>query len=164
MKRLALLATMVLTGVSSVMAATVKSDFDSTFEFTRPKTFTWTTRENKEFPFAHPRIINAIEAQLTAKGMLGVDAGGDVNVAYHVALGKRTEITDWGYRPRWGNSIDVYQYTEGTIVVDMIDATHDKLVWRGSASDAVSDKPETNEKRMNKAMAKLFKKFPPVAK
>lgn len=164
MKRFAFLAVLVFAGVSTVMAATVKSDFDSTFEFTRPKHFSWITLENKEFPLAHPRIIKAIEAQLTAKGLQAVDVGGDVNVAYHVAVGTRTEITDWGYRPRWGNSIDVYQYTEGTIVVDMIDSTHDKLVWRGSATDVISDKPETNAKRLNNAMAKLFKKFPPVAK
>lgn len=164
MKRLAVVAGLVMALVSSSMAATVTADFDSTFEFTRPKTFTWLTKELPQNPFAHARIVKAIETQLFAKGLQEVAEGGDVGVAYHVVLGKRTQITDWGYSPGWGRSIDVHQYTEGTVVVDMIDSAKDKLVWRGSATDVVTDKPETNEKRLNKAMAKLFKKFPPVPK
>jgi hypothetical protein len=35
------------------------------------------------------------------------------------------------------------------------------LVWRGTASDTVSDKPEKNEKKIQKAAEKMFKKYPP---
>ena len=165
MNRLAPLAALTLALYAPAMAATVKSDHDAAFDFTRPKTFTWLTKDFPQHPFAHARIVKAVETQLTAKGMQGVPEGGDLKVAYHVVVGQRTQITDWGYGPRWGgHSIDVHQYTEGTVVVDLIDAAQDQLVWRGSATDVLSNNAETNEKRLNKAMAKLFKKFPPAAK
>jgi len=126
-------------------------------------TFSWVEKAKPEFPLAHPRIVKAIETQLAAKGLQPA-AGGALKVDYHAVLADRTQITDWGYRPGWGRSVDVYQYTEGTIVVDLIDVATDKLVWRGSASDAASGNPQTNEKRINKAMEKLFKKYPPPVK
>jgi hypothetical protein len=35
------------------------------------------------------------------------------------------------------------------------------LIWRGTASDTISDTPERNEKNLDKAVDKMFKKFPP---
>ncbi len=90
--------------------------------------------------------------------------GGDLKMDYHVILKNRAQVTAWGYQPGWGRSIDVQQYTEGTLVVDLIDSATDKLVWRGSATDVASDSPQTNEKRINDAMEKLFKKYPPPGK
>jgi len=36
-----------------------------------------------------------------------------------------------------------------------------QLIWRSSAEDALSSKPEKNEKNLEKGVAKMFKKFPP---
>jgi hypothetical protein len=55
----------------------------------------------------------------------------------------------------------------GTVMVDIVDAKADALVWRGVASDTLSTNPtpEKSEKRINKAMTKLFYKYPiPAAK
>src|SRR5262245_8161293 len=146
MKRFVLPAVIVMALISPAISSTVRSDFDDHFDFSKPKTFTWITKDNPDYPLAHPRIIKAIETQLIAKGLKGVETGGDLKVAYHISVGKKTEITDWGYAPGWGgHSIDVYQYTEGTVVVDLINAAADKLVWRGSGTDVVANKPETNE-------------------
>ena len=35
------------------------------------------------------------------------------------------------------------------------------LMFRGTASDEISDKPEKNIKKMEKVSEKMFKKFPP---
>lgn len=55
----------------------------------------------------------------------------------------------------------VRRYLRGTLVVDIWDARTKELVWRGTAIDTVSDNPQTNEKKLKKAMEKLFKKYPP---
>jgi hypothetical protein len=52
----------------------------------------------------------------------------------------------------------------GSGVVDIFDAKTKKLVFRGTASDTLSDKPEKNEKKIEKSMEKMFKDFPPTAK
>jgi len=36
-----------------------------------------------------------------------------------------------------------------------------QLVFRGTASDEISDKPEKNIKKIEKASSKMFKNFPP---
>ena len=38
-----------------------------------------------------------------------------------------------------------------------------ELVWRGIASEMLASNPEKSEKRINKVVRKLFKKFPPSA-
>lgn len=37
-------------------------------------------------------------------------------------------------------------------------------MWRGSATDSVSDKPEKEAQKIEKAVGKMFEKFPPEAK
>ena len=49
------------------------------------------------------------------------------------------------------------------IVVDMWDAEAKELVWRGVASDTISDNPQKNIQKINKAMAKMFERYPPAA-
>ncbi|MGH2479552.1 MAG: DUF4136 domain-containing protein, partial [Ktedonobacteraceae bacterium] len=54
----------------------------------------------------------------------------------------------------------VENYKVGTLVVDMFDTNTKKLIWRGSASDTLSGKPEKDEKRLEKAVSKMFEHFP----
>jgi hypothetical protein len=37
-------------------------------------------------------------------------------------------------------------------------------MFRGVATDTLSDKPEKNEEKLNKSVEKIFKSFPPEAK
>ena len=53
-------------------------------------------------------------------------------------------------------------YRVGTLVVDLSDTAAEKLVWRGSASDTLSDKSEKNIDNLDKGVVKMFKKFPPA--
>jgi hypothetical protein len=55
----------------------------------------------------------------------------------------------------------VNEYTVGTLVVDIFDAKSKQLLFRGTASDEISDKPEKNVKKLAKASDKMFKDFPP---
>ena len=45
--------------------------------------------------------------------------------------------------------------------MDMYDTKTNKLMWRGTAADTVSSKPEKNEKKLEKGVEKMFEKFPP---
>ena len=46
----------------------------------------------------------------------------------------------------------------------MFDAKSKNLVFRGTAEDEISDNPDKNKKRLEKASPKMFKNFPPAAK
>jgi hypothetical protein len=54
----------------------------------------------------------------------------------------------------------------GQLAIDMYSATAKALVWRGVVSKTLDPKakPEKQEKNMGKAVAKLFKSYPPVEK
>jgi len=67
---------------------------------------------------------------------------------------------------RWGGfgpeaSTTVENYRVGTLVLDMYDTQSKRLVWRGTATDTLSEKPESNEKKLDKSVDKLFEHFPP---
>ena len=68
---------------------------------------------------------------------------------------------------RWGGfgnaTTTVDNYKVGTLVLDMFDGQTKKLVWRGSASDTLSNKTDTNIKNLDKGVQKMLKHFPPGA-
>ena len=55
----------------------------------------------------------------------------------------------------------VFQYTVGTLVVDIFDAKNKQLIFRGTATDELSDQQDKNAKKLAKASDKIFKDFPP---
>jgi hypothetical protein len=75
----------------------------------------------------------------------------------------------YGYRG-WGGAgmgtatTTTSEYLVGTLVVDIFDAKSKALMYRGTASDEISDKAEKNIKKVAKASDKLFKDFPPGSK
>jgi len=54
----------------------------------------------------------------------------------------------------------------GTLVLDIYDAQAKKLVWRVDATKTLnlSKDPQKNQQRLQKAMAKLLKNYPPPVK
>ena len=57
----------------------------------------------------------------------------------------------------------VRTYTEGTLILDVIDREKNELVWRGSASKTIDemDSPEQRVSTIEAAVEKLLKDFPP---
>ena len=72
----------------------------------------------------------------------------------------------WG----WGNAganaavNTTFVFKIGTLVVEMADTKDKQLVWRGSVSDTINDNSNKNIKNLDKAVAKLFKGYPPKPK
>ena len=56
------------------------------------------------------------------------------------------------------------KYTDGSLIVDLYDASTKKMVWRGvaTATAPVSNKPEENAEKIDKALMKLFAHYPGV--
>lgn len=159
--------------LGAAVAQQVKTDFDHQANFSQYKTYSWQEIKPTNSLWT-ARIKSAVDAQLAAKGWTQVDNGGDVAIV--AVATSRTEKTlqtfydGMGGGWRWrgfggmGEATTTEQdYKEGTLLVDMYDAKTKQLIWRGTAEDTVSNKPETNEKNLNKGVVKMFKKFPPPA-
>jgi hypothetical protein len=139
-RRAMLCSIFVLLMLGCAFAQQIRTDFDHQANFSQYKTYSW-QQIMPANSLWDARIKNAVDAELTTKGWTQVASGGDVAI---VAI-KTTQ----------------QDYKEGTLVIDMYDAKNRQLIWRSSAEDALSSKPEKNEKNLEKGVAKMFKKFPP---
>jgi len=100
----------------------------------------------------------AIGRQLRAAGYSEVLSGADVNMAMLV-LGDRAEIEKVSHEP--GAHADPSILTEGSLLVEMIDAKTGRVLWRGgahSATKAVHSQAEMTE-RIDDAVARMFADF-----
>jgi hypothetical protein len=62
---------------------------------------------------------------------------------------------------------EVYEYEEGTLILDFIDGTSENLVWRGTGQKALDDTPappEEQERRLRSVVAQILAQFPPKVK
>ncbi len=153
-------------------AQQVKTDYDRSTNFGQYKTYSWEKIQTPN-PLWVNRIKNDVNAALAAKGWTQVDSGGDVSI---VAVGitqnqqiLNTYYDNFGGFRRWGGGFGnatttTDTYKVGTLLVDMFDTKTKDLIWRGSASDTVSDNSDKNIKNLDKGVQKMFKHFPPGAK
>lgn len=170
---LMMLTALMIVGCSSM---TVKSDYDTSANFADFKTFNWlpisdsvqgsAAQAAQSNSLLTQRVQNAVNAQLAGKGLKKVTSNPDLLVTFHTGAQQQTDVEDigYGYPMGWGmGGVDVYQYTEGTLMVDLINASTKKLAWRGTVQDVVdpSDSTDDKIKHINEAIAGMFSKYPP---
>ncbi len=160
----------------SVFAAAqdVRYNYVPGTDFSKYKTYKWVVIPGGTHPdqMIDDQIKQAIDSQLVLKGLTKVDSDkADLYVAYQVAV---TQEKQWnayqtgGRAVRWGGMGTATSSTIniGTLVVDMYDSATQKPVWRGDATKTLnpSKDPAKNQERLQKAVAKLLKNYPPPVK
>jgi hypothetical protein len=175
-RRLAIAAALVCVGAAA-QAQDVKTDFDKSADFAAIKTFAVKIGTSWNNPISEKRISDAIQEALVGKGWKVDEANPDALVLLHGATEKQRTLNTfysgmggyggYGYRG-WGGmggtgtaTTTTSEYLVGTLVVDIFNAKTKQLMYRGTATDEISDKPEKNMKKIKKASEKLFKNFPP---
>lgn len=160
-------------GCSSV---SVSSDYDESADFTQLRTFGWMKGVEEgnldvgvDNPLVRSRIQNAIAMELEAKGYRQVFGPPDFHVAYHARTQERLDLRSMPMSgpmrgPRWGGAYaELYQYEEGTLIVDLVEAETQHLIWRGVGKGAVDWRgdPQQRTKLINEAVQKILAEFPP---
>jgi hypothetical protein len=150
----------------------VKTDYDRGTDFAQYKTYSWEKVQTQDALWVD-RIKSAVNADLAAKGWTEAPSGGQVAIVA-VEMTRNQQTLDTFYNGfgggwRWGGGFGdatttVNNYKVGTLVVDLFDAKTKKLIWRGSASDTLSDKSDKNIKNLDKGVQKMFGHFPPESK
>ncbi|MDH3876136.1 MAG: DUF4136 domain-containing protein [Desulfobacteraceae bacterium] len=71
----------------------------------------------------------------------------------------------WGY---WGGywepgRVSIYEYEEGSLILDFVDAKTKELIWHGSAKAIVGNEktPEERQKKIYETVQKILEKYPP---
>ena len=125
-------------------------------------------------------IKRAVDEQLAQKCLTRVEKDGDPKVGYHAIIREEKGINlsgfgtgggpwgGWGGLGGWNSGTVTGQtstITSGMLLIDLYDPATKQLVWRGDATKTIDLKknPDKNYTTLQKAMAKLFKNYPPQA-
>lgn len=161
---IALMAMIIITSCSPLR---VSSDYDEAADFTQYKTFSFHDKGIEKLQLNDldkRRVINAVTTELTAKGMQPAKDQPDVVVNILASNKEKIDVNyyndpfwGWYYYP-WGmNQASVNQYTEGTLIIDLIDNKTNTLVWQGQGSgfrvDNIQNKAETIKEAINIIMS-----------
>ena len=149
---------------ATCLAQKVRVDFDARVDFSMFETYKWKEGTRVKNDLNHQRIVHAVENQLAINGFREVeDEKPDIYIIYHASAKEKLDTSRFGYGEGGFRSrrADIHRSLVGTLVVDILDAKDNRLIWRGEASEVVSPQPKKNEKIIHKAVEKMFKKFPP---
>jgi hypothetical protein len=167
-----LAAALCLLTARTLVAQDVKYNFMPGTDFSRFHTYKWVDIQGGAHPnqIVDAEIRQAVESQLAAKGLTKTeDEKADLYVGYQIAVDQEKQWNAYGMGRGWGggmgtatsSTIDV-----GTLVLDMYNPNTKQLVWTGRATKTIdpSGNEEKNQKRLDKAMEKLLKHYPPNEK
>jgi hypothetical protein len=184
------LTTLTLLAAGAAVAQDVRYNFDKQTDFSKFKTYKWVDIKDagKFNSMVDEQVKQSVDAQLATKGLSKTDSdNADLLIGYQGAVGQEKQFSSyssgmgpgWGYGPGWGaggwygggmtSTMTTGQTSTiyvGQIAVDMYDSANKDLVWRGIVSKTLDPKakPEKQQKNLDKAMTKLFKKYPPEVK
>ncbi len=170
---IAIVAALTVLGCSKPIQ--VSTQVSPTASFTGLTTYAWF---EKPAPTATPgvhneavgwRVKDAVDLALEDRGYRRAIEGEspDFQVAYFATAWDMVEYsavnTYWGYQVDWyvtGGYVQAYR--QGTLVIDIVDPKSNELLWRGSASGAVSN-PSDQEiaRKIREAVYLIFESFPP---
>lgn len=168
-------------GLSCSQQTAVNADYDTSADFSRYKTYAWLDEvlppdkipENlgAANQITDRRIRAAVDEEMAAKGFTSTTSNPDLVIFYHVGVEDKVDVTDWGYSYAstgryWGwntRNVDTYNYQEGSLIVDFVDANSKVLVWRGTAQKVLEDvTPEEADQVIKDIVKEVMTLYPPT--
>jgi len=173
---------------TSLAQADVHTDYDHHANFSKYHTYSWGNVKTDN-PLNVARIKREVDKDLQAKGWQLVPSGASTTVFATGNIKNEQELETFynGFGGGWGgggfggfgddfgggfgglgNSGEATTTTNnqpvGHLVLDIFDNSSHTLLFRGNASNDVSNKSEKNTKNIDKDIDKMFEKFPPKEK
>ena len=166
-------------GCSSISTS---HDYDPSADFANYKTYAWiqqptnisgnARQAQSQDPLVRKRIMNSVDMVMAQKGLRMADDY-QLLIVFHTGIQDKVQVTDWGYGygpyRGWygGGGVNTYQYQQGTLIIDFVDAESKQLVWRGTAEGVVGEgktDPEKAQKKIDEIVGKMLKDYPPKSK
>jgi uncharacterized protein DUF4136 len=174
MRTFILIAVLVL-GAFTVNAQKVKVASDPNADFSRYHTYAW-DQGMMANPLIKQTIIAAVDNAMAGKGLRKVTTDPDLILSAMASTESDLTTTNPSWSPQLNSiatgipsSSQAWPVTKGTLFINISDAKTKSEVWRGTATHTLENGPtgdrvrdaKTVEKPINKAVEKMFKKFPP---
>ncbi len=162
--------------VSGATAQKIKVEYDKNLDFSKYKTFAWGKHDAVSRPTLALAIAGAVQTQLTKQGLQPAASNPDLYIQMYGSVDTDVAVSYsdlyygmGGFPPfdqnflMWGaapGSTTMAAVHKGQLVVDLIDASQKKLVWRGMASEKLSEKKQKLLEQVNTAVDKMFRQYP----
>jgi hypothetical protein len=117
------------------------------------------------------RVREAIERELGAKGLASApEASADLLVAFNLSSRRATRLVSYPdgfihawphrwWRDHWDEAY-TQLYTEGVLIVDLVDAKTRRLVWRGWTANPLPDSGDMT-RVVDHAVGEVLENYPP---
>ena len=164
---------------------TVRTDFDPAANFHAYKTYSWvdTAVPQGMNPLMFARVRASIDQALAARGYTQANPG-DFAISFTIGERDRLQVYDYGpFYPGWGwghgccgwggwggwgwggwgypySSIDVDQYTERSVVIDIYDARSRRPIWHGVGTNR-EYRDDVDYVKLDRAVVAALAQFPP---
>lgn len=175
----AVVATAALAMAGCASTPNTFANADPTVDFGQYKTYGFLESLSTDKPDYESMESNflkvAVAQELDRRGMAYSDAP-DIIVNFYIHTKEKIRSRSvptmgayYGFRDpfydTWGGyggyETQIDQYTEGTLNIDIVDASAKKLVWEGAIVGRVTDAAIRNlEKTIDEAVAEIFKAYP----
>ena len=155
--------------LSSCSSMRVMSDYEKNTDFSQYRTYT-VVKPDKDLPSGlstlnQQRIENAIKMSFARKDFQYTDQQADIAISYFVTINTEqaydTYSTYYGRR-RNGlilTDVNIREYKEGILVIDLIDTKTQQVVWHGAATDTVSETMKNLEQKIKAAVASISEQY-----
>lgn len=168
----------ILVASACATGPTVRVDMDPNTNLQSYKTFAFfepvSTDNSSYTSIISTRLKQSTRAQLERLGFVYAESEPDLQVNFFLKVVEKQEVRStgaghgyYGYRGRYYGTwsgypyVDTYDYKEGTLSVDLVDAKKKQLVWQGVAEGEVQDESLKNPgPALDKVVTKIFSNFP----
>ncbi|MES2811981.1 MAG: DUF4136 domain-containing protein [Bacteroidota bacterium] len=172
MKTLKLFSLMGLFILASCSSVYVNSDYDKKANFSSYKTYAFLKSGIDKAEISDldkKRILYAIDDAMAAKGFTKSE-NPDILISIFTKERERVDMYQsysfgWGWNPWWGMNYNrPVTTTEGTLLIDVLDAKSKELVWQGKGSGYLTQNVDKKDARITEFVTKILEKYPPQPK
>lgn len=173
---LAALAVFPVVAVGCATTMTISSHVERGLDMSRYRTYDWGPADAlptgdprlDKSPFFQDHMQGAVEKAFARKGVERVvSADPDLLVHYHANIARRFDVNTvdrrFGYCSGSGCGTGVSEYEAGTLVLDIVDARTNRVIWRGWAQDSIEralNDPDRMAEQIDEAVTRMMAMFP----
>jgi hypothetical protein len=156
---------------------TVSSHVEHGLDLTRYRTFAWGPADAlptgdprlDQNPFFKDHFEGAVEKQLAFRKIELTATSPDLLIHYHASITRRIEPdrtdSQYGYCANGDCASRITDFEAGTLILDIVDAHTNRLIWRGWAQRALGDmleNPDHMADRIDEAVRRMLARFRPL--
>jgi Domain of unknown function (DUF4136) len=169
-----LLVTLVGLAACTTITPHIASDYDRSAEFSTLHNFTLTVRPHASLQSAlvEQETYDAIKEELTSKGFTYVLDPAQADFAVDFSVGAKDRLGaksypihytgPWGLGA-WGNEVDVRQFRQGTLAIDVFDVRSGRAIWHGAAEKELSQSEMAHsDAPIRESVTAVLVTFPPT--